>query len=348
MPKSIVGLEITSRRLLAVELEGAGGKNATLVRAHTLGLPPEAARDSEVVDPVEVSGALRRLWQEAGFKSKRVVLGVGNQRVLVRDHTVPIMPLRQLQQSLPYQVADLLPVPVDETILDFYPVEPVEQSAPPQMRGLLVAALKEAVETDVTTVENAGLRVVGVDLSSFALVRALAPSGVLAGTHTIVLIGARTTHIVVVQDSVPRFVRIVPTGGDTVTDAAAAVIEEGREAAEVLKYRMGIERADHPQYGTASKAMLDALRGIFGSVRNTNTYYLSNDHNADAIESVILLGSEARVPGLARAVAENVGLPVRIGSPIEGIKLGSQLDPQALKTLGPDLSVPVGLALRRV
>lgn len=347
MPRSVVGLEITSRRLLAVEVEGATGKQPTLVRAHQFELPPEAARDSEVNEPAEISQALRLFWREAGFRSKRVVLGVGNQRVLVRDHTVPVMPLGQLHQALPFQVADLLPVPVEETILDFYPIEPVADSAPPTMRGLLVAALRDAVETDVAAVEDAGLRVVGVDLSPFALVRALTPSGVLQGTHTVVMIGARTTHIVVVRDAVPRFVRIVPTGGETLTDAAEAVMGSGREDAEAMKQRVGIEGVDHPQYGAVSKAMFDALRGIFGSVRNTNSYYLSNEQE-NAIDSVILLGTEARVPGIARAVAENVGLPVRLGSPVEGITVSGQIDTAALNAIEPDLTVPIGLALRSV
>ena len=97
MAQSIVGLDISSRRLLAVEVEGYRGKRPTLVRAQEAELSPSAARDSEVVDILEVSDALRRLWKDAGFKSKRVVLGVGNQRVLVREHSVPEMPALQLR-----------------------------------------------------------------------------------------------------------------------------------------------------------------------------------------------------------------------------------------------------------
>jgi len=344
MAQSIVGLDISSRRLLAVEMEGYRGKRPTLVRAQEAELSPSAARDSEVVDILEVSDALRRLWKDAGFKSKRVVLGVGNQRVLVREHSVPEMPALQLRQSLPYQVADLLPVPVEDTILDFYPIEPVEGSAPPEMRGLLVAALKEAVESNVSAIEQAGLKVSAVDLSAFAIVRALTPSGVLQGTHTVVSVGARTTHIIVVKDGVPRFVRIIPTGGESVTDAVEPLVSEGRAAADSVKNRLGLEGVTHPQYAALSRAMFDSLNGLINAVRSTNSYYAGSEIGGP-IESVILVGSDARVPGLPRAIAENVGLQVRIASPIDGFALGSGIDTAHLPRLTPDLAVPLGLAL---
>src|SRR5690606_15456003 len=135
------------------------GRKPTLVRAAEVSLDEGQARDTEVIDVAAVSSALTRLWHEGKFRSKRVVLGVGNQRVLVREHTAPRMPIAQLRQALPFQVQDLLPVPVAETILDFYPIEPSPESPETEIRGLLVAALKDAIETNVAALTDAGLTV---------------------------------------------------------------------------------------------------------------------------------------------------------------------------------------------
>jgi type IV pilus assembly protein PilM len=344
MAKSTVGLDISSRHLLAAEIENPSGKKPLLVRAHRVALEPSAARDGEAVDLDQMYTALKRLWQEAGFRSKRVVVGIGNQRVLVREHTVPVMPLPQLRQALPYQVADLLPVAVEETVLDFYPIEPVEGSAPPEARGLLIAALKETVEMNVTALTQAGLSIAGVDLSAFAMVRALAPSGVLAGTHVVVSIGTRTTHIIAVKDGVPRFVRIVPAGGEAMIDAVEPLVENNRVSAELAKNKLGVEGVSHPQLSSLSKAMFDSMQGLFGSIRNTVGYYQGLE-TSDPVETVILLGSESRVPGLPRAVSDNVRLPVRLGSALEGIALGTGVDPASMEAFAYDLAVPIGLAL---
>lgn len=346
MPNRIVGLDISARRLLAVEVQGPSTRRPELMRVHAVALPEEAARDSEVIDVPLVSQALRQLWKAGDFRSKRVVVGVGNQRVLVRDHTVPVMPLPQLRQALPYQVSELLPVPVNETLLDFYPLSEVPDSEPPQMHGLLVAAIKESIEGNVHTIEDAGLRVVGVDLSPFAIVRALTRAGGLSGSRTVVMLGEQTTFIIVVVENVPQFVRIVPAGGETLTEAVTEATGLGFEEAQAVKRQIGLDRGADPDYVAVADAMLGALRSIAASIRSTNSYYLGN-HPGATIDGLVLLGHETRVPGLVRAVGEFVGLPAVIGSPLDGLSVSNDVSAETLAELEPDLAVPLGLALGR-
>ena len=345
MSRNAIGLDISSRRLLAVELSDTGGsKPPTLVKAAAMPLPEGAARDSEVLDIAVVAAALKELWSTAKFSSRRVVLGVGNQRVLVRDHAVPELPANQLRQALRYQVAGLPPVPVGETILDFYPIEPVPESAPPQMRGLLVAALRDSVETDVATLADAGLKVVGVDLSPFAAVRALRLGDALEGTQTIVSIGPRTTHIVVVRDGVPQFVRIVPVGGENVTDAVLETASLSREDAEKLKNKIGLGYGEDERFAAMTRRMLEALNGIFAAIRSTNSYYLGNYSGAE-ISRLVLLGAETRLPGFTEALSEHAGLPAALGDPLAGLRVSSSMKPELLGQLEADLAIPVGLAM---
>lgn len=344
MPNRIVGIDISSRRVLAVEVQGSTSKHPMLTNVHAVDLPEGAARDSEIIDIPAVSQALRELWESGKFKTKHVVLGVGNQRVLVRDHTVPVMPLQQVRQALPFQVADLLPVPVNETILDFYPIAEVEGSSPPEMTGLLVAAIKESIETNVATLEDAGLKVKAVDLSPFALVRALTAAGQLDGCKTAVFIGDRTTFIVVVNEGVPQFVRIVPAGGDTITEAAVDATGMTLEEAEALKLQIGIDQGADPEYAAPADAMLRALRSIVGSVRSTNSYYLSN-FGGIPIAEVVVLGRDTRVPGLVRAVGEHVGLPTVAGTPLAGLSVSGDTSAETLNELEPELAIALGLAL---
>ena len=269
MAGSVIGLDISSRGLLAVEIEDPSGRKPKLVRAAEIALDEGQARDTEVIDIAAVSSALTRLWKVGKFKSKRVVLGAGNQRVLVREHTAPRMPLTQLRQALPYQVQDLLPVPVAETILDFYPIEPSPQAPDTEIRGLLVAALKDAVETNVAALSDAGLSVIQVDLAPFAGIRAITQAAAPEGTHTVVSIAPRTTTISVIKDGVPQFVRIVPAGGETITDAVAEILNADRATSEKVKRHLGLEQGADPRHKPVSQAMLDALKGIFGSIRST-------------------------------------------------------------------------------
>lgn len=345
MAKRIIGLDISSRRLLAVEVENPKSKSPTLTRAYAMPLPDGAARDSEVIDTIQVSEALRALWKNGKFSTKNVVLGVGNQRVLVREHTAPLMSASDLRQALPYQVQEMLPVPVSETILDFYPIEKFqEDGGPEQVRGLLVAAIKESVELSVAAVEDADLRVQQVDLSPFAIVRALSSGNPPEGTHTVLMISSRTTFIIVVKDGVPQFVRIVPAGAENITDAIIDHGIESREAAERFKHEVGIASGARTEYAPIAEAMLDVLRNIISSVRSTNTYY-QNNFEGEPSRSVILLGRDTKMPGLSQAIGEYLAVPVSFGNPFVGISVPENVSKEFMTEWDLDLAVPIGLAL---
>jgi len=121
----VVGLDVGTSAVRAAEVEFSGGGpgrgHATLARFAQVPLPPGSVQDAEVSQPETVATALKQLWRDGGFSSRDVVLGIGSQRVVVRDLELPFGPMTQLRASLPYQVQELLPMPVEEALLDYYP-----------------------------------------------------------------------------------------------------------------------------------------------------------------------------------------------------------------------------------
>lgn len=211
--RSIVGLEIAEHWVRGVELTRPGSRKPVVRAVGEVALPEGAALDSEVLDNEAVAVALTQLWSQAGFKSKEVVLGVGNRRVLVREYVAPDLPLEQIKQALRFQVQDLLPVPVEQAVLDFYPVEPTTAAdGSPAVSGLLVSAVSDNIQGLLNAISSAKLKLVGVDLAPFGLAR-IAARVAQPGVRSLVInVGASTSWFVVVEDSVPRFVRIVPAG----------------------------------------------------------------------------------------------------------------------------------------
>ena len=285
--------------------------------------------------PCVASGARR------AFAAEKWFLGVANQRVLVREHTAPALPEKELRQALPYQVAELLPLPVSEAILDFYPMSAVDGSSPPMVQGLLVAAVREVIEANIAAIEGAGLQAVGVDLSPFAMLRALARGSELGGCRTIVFLGGRTSYLVVAVDGVPRFVRIIPAGRETVIEAVSETLGLDASAAEAVLEQHGLRGGDD---ATGDRAIRGAFQSILGSVRSTNTYYSSN-LSGESIEGLVLLGAGSQVPGLASMFAESLGLPVSGDVTLDGFEVAATVDAAVLDRVRADLAVPAGLAL---
>lgn len=304
MAKRIVGVDIGSDAIRAVEVVDPAGANPTIERFHEVPLPEGAARSGDVLEVHTVSASLKRLWSEGGFKSKSVALGMGNQRVLARDLTVPRMPLQRIRESLPFQVQEMLPVPVADALLDFYPVSEADGENGPVIHGLLVAAIKEAVMANVSAVELAGLAPVEVDLIPFALTRVHVRGDNAQGTTALIDIGATTTNVVIVTNGIPQFVRIIPAGGDDITNALVQRLDMGRDIAEQVKRRLGIITAGAaPEHRPAIEVIYESTGQLLNGLRNTLNYFV-NAHPDDPIVRIVLTGGASRLPGFSAALYE--------------------------------------------
>ena len=315
-----------------------------------MALPEGAVRDGEVIDPVAVGQAIKQLWAHTKFSSKKVVVGVANQRVIVRQVDLPWLPPDELKKSLPYQVQDFIPMPVETAVLDFYPLEETTNDAGGRtLRGLLVAASREMVLNAVHAVQKAGLTPSMVDLSSFAVLRSMARPdhlGLSSQVEALVDVGARVTNIVVHEGGVPRFIRILLMGGQDLTDAVAERIGVPVPQAEALKQELGLGDTSADMNAEVTARVLEAAAAAFiDEVRGSLDYYMASSGSA-SIERLLLTGGGSRLNGLAERLSAATRIPVVQGSPLGSISVGrTGLTPEQIEFVDPLAVVPVGLAL---
>ncbi len=347
MATTAIGLDIGTSGVRAAELSfGKGG--VTLEKFGQVALPEGAVHDGEVFDPAAVTAAIRQLWAATKFSHKKVVLGVANQRVVVRQVDLPAMPHDDLKAALPFQVQDYLPMPVDDAVLDFHAVETVQTDGGENLRGLLVAASRETVMANVRAVQAAGLRVVVVDLTSFAVLRSVGTRrDPEIETEALVDIGARVTNIVVHADGVPRFVRILLMGGQDITDSVAEKLGVPLAEAEGIKQSLGLVGAGG-EYERASRVVDAIAQNFLDEVRGSLDYYGASNPGYP-IDRVVVSGGGSTLRGLAERLGSITGLEVVPGDPISPLRVGKTgLSPEQLSFVQPLAAVPVGLALGAV
>src|SRR5206468_11846661 len=167
-----VGVDIGSTGVRAAELS-MRSVPPQLVRVAQVPIPEGAVGSGEVRDQGPVADALRELWKRGRCRSREVILGVANQRVVVREVSLPWLTDKELRESLPFQVQEFVPIPVEEAVLDFHILEEFEREERRMVRILLVAAQKTMIQQIVAAAELAKLRPAGLDLVPFAIVRAV-------------------------------------------------------------------------------------------------------------------------------------------------------------------------------
>ena len=349
MANRVVGLDLGSYAVRAVELSLGNGQ-PTLERFAQVTLPPGAIRDGEVVDAGAVSATIRRLWTDGGFRAKRVVVGVANQRVIVRLAEMPTMSDADLQASLQYEAQELIPIPVDDAILDFQILDDVlTNDGDPRMRVLLAAAQRDMVRNHLAAVEGAGLRADVVDVVPFAMVRALGyasnPFEFEGGAEAVVCIGGGVTNVVVHEQGVPRFVRVLLVGGDDVTEAIARELDVPVDQAEGLKRQADIGSPD-PGVARAGQVVRDRLAPLVEEVRGSLDYYLAQSQSS-AIGRILVTGGGSRMPGLMERLQAQLGANVEPAHPLAGMRIGKGigLGEAELADIEALLTVPIGLAM---
>src|SRR5205085_4301784 len=305
----------------------SGSPKPVLVRAaqvpHRLG----AVENGEVRQPEIVAEALKELWARGGFKTKQIVLGVGNQRVVVREVSLPWLPEKELRQSLAYQVQEFIPMSTDEAVLDFDPIGEFEEEGRRMLRMLLVAAQKVMVNATVDAAEGAKLEPVGLDLVPFALVRAVGTSdeGMQldepAGDEAVIDVGAHVTNICVHDKGVTRFVRILPSGGRDVTVALARALNVPEEIAELVKRGEDVEEGPDPE--EVHRVALERAGAFVDEIRSSLEFYAAQVPGS-RIARVLVTGGGSKLDGLLDLLTERIPVPIERGRALERVE--SQLD----------------------
>jgi type IV pilus assembly protein PilM len=341
--QQVVGLDIGTSAVRAAELEFGSGK-PKLVAFGQVGLPPEAIIDGEVQDVAAVADAIRRLWHNGRFVSDSVVVGIAGLRVITRELDLPWVPDAEVESAVRFQSEEVIPFPVDKTILSTQVLgDNTADDGSVTRRVLVAAAHRDLVDGVVSAVERAGLNVQGVDLVSSALVRALADSSHPSDEpEAIVSVGAGLTVVVVHQEGRPQFVRTIGTGGSEATAAIGAALDLPVADAELIKLRLGDGSA---QAQAAEYAVQACIQGLVGEIRSSIQYFASLPGRAPIVR-VLVTGGGSLLRGFIPQLQAQVRIPVQAVSPLARLDVSAlELQPDQAAAIDPVLASPIGLAL---
>jgi type IV pilus assembly protein PilM len=307
--RSLTGLEIEPGSIAAARVTVNG--HVVVDQAAAAPLEPNVVRDGEVGDAQALSEALREMWRQNKDLGKKVRVGIANARIVVRPLDLPPMDnAKELEAAVRFQAAEELPMPLDQAVLDFQDTGIIDTPDGPRQRVVVVAARRDMIESVVGTVRAAGLKVEGIDLSAFAMIRALG-----ADTEpTLYLSVGGLTNLAIADERGCSFTRVAPTGLESM---AADVAERGQlplpEARQWLT-RVGLLGAPEQFDGDAETAamvrtVLDSgVRKLSGDLRFSLDFHQSS--GGTPVERVVLTGPATRVPNFAAGLERELGIAV--------------------------------------
>jgi type IV pilus assembly protein PilM len=380
--RSVVGLDIEPGFLAAAEFSG-GGK-PSLVRAATETLGPGLFHEGEVVDVDGLADRVKAFFREHDLP-KRIRLGVASQKIALRVLELPAIDNDQeLEAAIRFQAQEELPMPLEQAVLDYHVLDRVDNGEGGRMRVVVVGARRDTVEHLLAVARKAGLQPELVDLSAFAMIRALyvppgptpqelasadfsgvqelGPDGRPLETETLEPVAALPepatlycyfgglTNLAIGVGESCVFNRVLQNGVEsmaaTLAERRGLTLDHSREWLRYVGMERGLEglEGEREIVAEAREVLTAGARRIADEIRLSIEYYHTTVPDARRVEATVMAGPGIAIEGLPSFFETELGMPVQPRS------MGQvEVQPGALDGVeAAELTIATGLALDEV
>jgi type IV pilus assembly protein PilM len=330
--KRLVGLKVGASQLAAARVVNNG--SAELVQVARQALDPGIIVGGELREPEALVEALKLFFKANKLPKQAVRLGIASNRIGVRTFEIGgITDPKQLENAIRFRAQETLPIPLEEAVLDYQILgETVDAEGAQVHRVLLVVAYRDLVDRYVAACKKAGIKLAGIDLEAFALLRALGDRSADAGNAAIVVVavGAERSTLAVSNGETCEFTRVIEWGGHNLNVVIARAMDTTPIEAEPIKLSLSLlepAEAMNLESERAAKvrtAVHEELQ-LFARELVSSLQFYQGQPGSLGIAEVVLTGGTAQLPGLDVELGRMLGVKVRVGDPLSSVTLGKKV-----------------------
>jgi type IV pilus assembly protein PilM len=350
--RRVTGLKIGGSQLAAARVHNNGVPE--LVQMARQELEPGVIVGGELRDPDALASALKDFFKRHKLPRQGVRLGIANNRIGVRSFELSgIDDPKQLENAIRFRAHEALPIPIEQAVLDWQILDEwQDEDGGVTRRVLLVVAYRDLLDRYLEACKKAGIKLVGVDLEAFALLRAIAePLPAEAGPSNaavvVVAIGHDRSTFAVSDGRVCEFTRVLDWGGANLNVAIARELDIAPSEAEPVKRALSLTQLDTPE-GLTEEQTQRAREGIQRQLQSfarelvSSLQFYQKQENSLGIGEIVLTGGTAHLHGLAEELQTLIGVRVRPGDPLTRVKVGKKI--KEAEQVG-SLAIAIGLGI---
>ena len=354
--KKLVGLDIGSSNLRAVEATFKDDVIEEITVVASVPLTSQVIKNGSLESYDSFLVAVKSLFADNNIKTKDVVVAINGQSVLTR--LVPGLQNEKndeiFDKTLPYKMSEVIPTGVGNYYLGAHTIDEYidNRGKKPQiLRDCLVVGIEKInLDPIIHALEEAGLRVHGVDIAPLAIIRSiLRTPEALEKRYASIDIGGDITTIVVHKNGIPEYIRTINgIGGNIINQRIAEELGLKINKAESEKFKaLGSQNqlaenstsvfgggAEGLEAGSAEADLAQAINIIVAQeatitikqIRDTLTDAITFSDIIDSpIDEVVLSGGGSGINTMASRMENELGIPVVYNTPFNGIKLESNI-----------------------
>jgi len=287
-----LGIDIGDSSLKMVELRKKGKQ--IYLSNYAFSENVSGVNFTKIDDINYLAQAILKVKAEANIKARRVTASLPTFSVFSSIINLPPTDKKNMDAAVAEEAKKVIPLPVEEMILDWKMV-PGTQQDKEGARVFLTGSPKKLVRRYIEIFRLAKLELASLETETFSLVRGL--MGNDPSTVMIVEIGANSTDLSVVQESIPVLNRSLEICGGTVTAALAEKLGLSFNQAEQFKFDLSASLSDSSKE-ELPQLIVKALAPVIHEIEYMREFFQSNG-GGRKIEKVILSGGGALLMNLA-------------------------------------------------
>jgi len=345
--RSYLGVDIGAYNIKIVELAKEKGRPKLLTYGFSDRLAGESSR--ELLDNLDEAVAVfKQVYNKAKVKTDQAAAALPISSIftsIINLTNTKTESEKEVDQAIKWEAKKVIPLPLEEMTIHYRPLPTkTKEKIDGQMmvnRFLLTAAPQEVVKKYLEFFKRSGLKIIGLETESFALVRSLVGNDKSA--VMVVDLGEASTNIMIIKQGVPILNRSIDTAGFSFTKIFQDHLKIDRSVAEQFKRDL----SNLEQVGKVA-ALSELLKILVHEINYCfNLYQQEADQSSEQVEKIILTGGSALLPQLDSYLFQALKIKVFVGDPWARVVYPEALKP-VLDQIGPKMSVAVGLAMREI
>jgi type IV pilus assembly protein PilM len=347
-------MNLRASRLLAIDL-GAAHVAAGVFTTGATGrlVLQQFALEEFHPDPAHEAGWQNEVARALGSIANRLSLAapisiaIPGHLSFTKFVKTPSMGAQKREKIVAFEAAENIPFPLEEVVWDYA----IVADDGFDLELMLAATKADAMQTLCGSLDAAGFTIERAMPAGLALRHGFRGQGSETAESAVVAdIGARTTQLLFCERE--RFyIRTLPLGGNTITQAVADELQIDFASAESLKVQVLSGQADltagSPARSAVERAALSFVAKLQLEITRSSLNH-QRQSGATAPVALYVTGGTARLPHLAAVLAEKLKLRVEKFDPLRGIDIAADARAAGADVAAPVLGSLIGLASRLV
>ncbi|MGA2775026.1 MAG: type IV pilus assembly protein PilM [Candidatus Omnitrophota bacterium] len=326
----IIGLDIGTASVKLAQFEKREN-GFYLVRLDLKEIRPA---DNEAVREEEITGILNDLLKGIDRNKSQIIVSINCPHTAINRVVVPYMPKQELRECINLGIKNYFMFPVTNSLSDYEILGDFTEKGVKKYEAVLAVSPKATIDKYLSLLAKVGVSPTALIPVPFALQKSAEAVYAKEGkTLCFVDIGALYTELIILKGKNLIFSRKIPVAGNEITRAMTGVLisDRGRieltlDEAEKIKREIGIPSETEARIindKVSTTQILSMLRTplvqLVGEIARCLDYY-REESGGERIDFLVLSGGGASLRGLAKFLSEELGMEVRLGNPLEGLK----------------------------